>query len=96
MNQQPPEHGDEDALAEIIRRIVRVAAPERIVLFGSAARGEAGPDSDLDLLVIKPGHYHRGRVTDAIYRSLIGVGRRWTWWWSRRRTSSGTGMPGGW
>src|SRR5215218_11364550 len=75
MNQQPPEHRGDEALAEIIRRIVRVAAPERIVLFGSAARGKAGPDSDLDLLVIKPGCYHRGRLTDAIYRSLIGVGR---------------------
>jgi predicted nucleotidyltransferase len=74
MNQQTPENHD-DALAEIIRRIVRVAAPERIVLFGSAARGEQGPDSDLDLLVIKPGRYHRGRLTDAIYRSLIGVGQ---------------------
>ena len=73
MNQQPPEHGGNDVLAEIIRRIVQVAAPERIVLFGSAARGEAGPDSDLDLLVIKPGQYHRGRLTDAIYRCLIGV-----------------------
>jgi predicted nucleotidyltransferase len=73
VNEQP--RGDGDALAEIIRRIVRVAAPERIVLFGSAARGEAGPESDLDLLVIKPGRYHRGRLTDAIYRSLIGVGR---------------------
>ena len=75
MDQQPPENRGDDALAEIIRRIVRVAAPERIVLFGSAARGEAGPDSDLDLLVIKPGRYHRGQLTDAIYRSLIGVGR---------------------
>jgi predicted nucleotidyltransferase len=54
---------------------VRVAAPERIVLFGSAARGEAGQDSDLDLLVITPGRYHRGRLTDAINRSLIGVGQ---------------------
>ena len=34
-----------------------------------------GPASDLDLLVIKPGRYHRGRLTEAIYRSLIGVGR---------------------
>ncbi len=73
MNEQPG--GDGDVLAEVVRRIVRVAAPERIVLFGSAARGQAGPDSDLDLLAIKPGHYHRGRLTDAIYRSLIGVGQ---------------------
>ena len=73
VNEQP--RGDGDVLAEVVRRIVRVAAPERIVLFGSAARGEAGSDSDLDLLVIKPGRYHRGRLTDAIYRSLIGVGQ---------------------
>lgn len=64
-----------DALAEIIRRIVQVAAPERIVLFGSGARGEAGPHSDLDLLVIKRGRFHRGRLTEDIYECLIGVGR---------------------
>lgn len=62
-------------LAEIVRRIVRVAAPQRIILFGSAARGEAGPDSDLDLLVIKSGQYHRGQLTEEIYISLIGAGR---------------------
>jgi hypothetical protein len=33
-----------------------------------------GPDSDVDLLVIKPGRFRRGRVTDAIYRSLRGAG----------------------
>ena len=36
----------------LIRSIVATYAPRRIVLFGSAARGEAGPDSDLDLLVV--------------------------------------------
>ncbi len=75
MSQQPPENRGDDALAEIIRHIVRVAAPERIVLFGSAARREEGPASDLDLLVIKPGRYHRGQLTEEIYLSLIGVGR---------------------
>jgi uncharacterized protein len=73
VNEQP--RGDGDVLAEVVRRIVRVAAPERIVLFGSAARGEAGPDSDLDLLVIKSGDYHRGRLTEEIYMSLIGAGQ---------------------
>ena len=73
MTGQPTENRDGDALAEIIRRIVRVAAPERIILFGSAARGEAGSDSDLDLLVIKPGRFHRGRLTEEIYMHLIGV-----------------------
>jgi len=60
-------------LAEVVRRIVEVAAPERIVLFGSAARGEAGPGSDLDLLVVKAGCRHR-RLASAIYGNLMGVG----------------------
>ena len=63
-----------DVLDEVIRRIVRVADPEKIILFGSAARGESGPNSDLDLLVIKSGPTHRGRLTEAIYMNLIGVG----------------------
>ena len=41
--------------------------------FGSAARGEMGPNSDLDLLVIKGGKFNRGRVTTAIYRHLAGA-----------------------
>lgn len=69
------EDRDGEVLAEIVRRIVEVAAPERIVLFGSAARGEAGPSSDLDLLVIKSGAYHRGQLTEEIYMSLIGAGQ---------------------
>lgn len=73
MPEHPTDDRDEDALAEVIRRIVRVAAPERIILFGSTARGEAGPHSDLDLLVIKSGQYHNGRLTEEIYRSLYGV-----------------------
>ena len=54
---------DRRQLSEIIRRIVKVAAPEKIILFGSAARGEMGPNSDVDLLVIKRGKFHRGRLT---------------------------------
>ena len=52
MTEQPPT--DREVLAEIVRRIVRVAAPERIILFGSAARGETGPGSDLDLPRTRP------------------------------------------
>jgi excisionase family DNA binding protein len=39
-------------LAEIVRRLREAYEPERIYLFGSAARGEAGPDSDYDLLLV--------------------------------------------
>ena len=42
-------------LREVVRRVVEAAEPDRIILFGSAARGQMGRDSDLDLLVIKGG-----------------------------------------
>jgi predicted nucleotidyltransferase len=62
-----------DLLAEVVRRIVEVARPDRIILFGSAARGEMTPDSDLDLLVVKRGVEHRRRLAQLIYRRLLGV-----------------------
>jgi predicted nucleotidyltransferase len=42
----------EPLLAEIVRRLVKAIEPERIYLFGSMARGDAGPDSDYDILVL--------------------------------------------
>ena len=63
----------EDILQEIVRRIVAAVRPEKIILFGSAAREQMGPDSDLDLLVIKPCG-HRRRTARKIERSLIGIG----------------------
>ena len=42
-----------EKIAEAVRRLVEAARPVRIILFGSRARGEAGTDSDLDLLVIE-------------------------------------------
>jgi predicted nucleotidyltransferase len=63
---------DPAILADVVRRVVEAARPEKIVLFGSAARGTMGPDSDLDLLVIKGGKFNRHRVTTAIYRRLSG------------------------
>ncbi len=65
----------QDVLADIIRRIVEVARPERIILFGSAARGTMTRDSDIDLLVVTRGPAHRGHLTEDIYMNLIGVGQ---------------------
>jgi predicted nucleotidyltransferase len=45
---------EDNDLNEILRRLVAAYQPERIYLFGSAARGEARPDSDYDLLVVVP------------------------------------------
>jgi predicted nucleotidyltransferase len=62
----------EELLQEIVRRVVAAVKPEKIILFGSAARGEMGPDSDVDLLVIKQCG-HRRKTARKIERSLIGT-----------------------
>jgi predicted nucleotidyltransferase len=41
-------------IAEAGRRLANAAPDAKVILFGSHARGEAQPDSDLDLLVIEP------------------------------------------
>lgn len=38
--------------SELLDAVVAYFAPHQVILFGSAARGEAGPDSDIDLLVV--------------------------------------------
>jgi predicted nucleotidyltransferase len=64
----------EDILTESVRRIVEGVHPKKIILFGSATRGEIGPDSDLDLLIIIPSGGHRRKTAQTIYRKMIGVG----------------------
>ena len=41
-------------IREMVKRIVAQFRPERIILFGSHARATAGPDSDVDLLIVMP------------------------------------------
>ena len=51
----PEKAADIDAtVAEMVRRIADQFSPERILLFGSRARGEAGTHSDVDLLIVMP------------------------------------------
>jgi predicted nucleotidyltransferase len=49
-----PSASVKEAIEEMVRRIVERFDPERIILFGSHARGTANPDSDIDLLVVMP------------------------------------------
>jgi len=44
----------DEALAAIVARVVELYRPERVYLFGSKARGDAGPDSDYDVLAVVP------------------------------------------
>jgi len=62
----------EQKIQEIVRRIVEVARPEKIILFGSAARGELGPNSDVDVMVVKSG-VRRRKLAGDIYMNLFGV-----------------------
>jgi predicted nucleotidyltransferase len=65
----------EGPLAEIVRRLVEAYQPRRIYLFGSMARGDAGPDSDYDLLVIVPDDaLPERRRSKLAYEALRGTG----------------------
>ena len=63
------------ALAEVVRRLIAVYDPGRVYLFGSRARGEAGLDSDYDLLLVVPDtappERRRSRLT---HETLWGTG----------------------
>ena len=63
---------DPKTLREIVRRIVEIAQPEKIILFGSAALGRMGPDSDIDLLIVKDG-VDAFDLMRLIYKNLYGV-----------------------
>ena len=61
-------------LAEMVNRLVATLNPRRIYLFGSQARGDAGPDSDYDLLLLvddasEPAY----RLSQRGYRALRGI-----------------------
>jgi predicted nucleotidyltransferase len=62
-------------LAEAVKRLIEAYAPERVYLFGSSARGEAGPDSDYDLLLVVPDDAPPERKRSRLaYESLWGTG----------------------
>lgn len=62
-------------LQRIVERVVEAVKPLRIVLFGSAARGTMGPDSDIDLLVVMPDGCDRNRTAGELYVKVRGIGR---------------------
>jgi predicted nucleotidyltransferase len=65
---------DESVLAEVVRRLVEAVDPDKILLFGSRARGDSRSDSDLDLLIVKDSVELRHRRTVPAYRALRGLG----------------------
>jgi len=63
----------EELLDEVVRRLLRAGSPHKIVLFGSRARGDARPDSDLDLLILEDSELPRYKRSPRYYHALAGV-----------------------
>lgn len=61
-------------LKQLIQAIVEKVHPIRIILFGSMARGTAGPDSDIDLMVVMPNGTHRRHTRQKLHRDIPGIG----------------------
>ena len=63
-----------EILDKLVERIVALTSPVKIILFGSQARGQGQPDSDLDLLVVKKevnDQYHEALRLDRALRDLM-------------------------
>jgi predicted nucleotidyltransferase len=63
----------QNAIAVMVERIADRFKPDRIILFGSRARGDAAPDSDVDLLVVMPSCDDRKALTISIMKSLADL-----------------------
>ena len=63
-----------EMIEEIVRRVTTAVHPLRVVLFGSAARGEMGPRSDIDLLIVVPDGTHRRDASRKAFIALSGLG----------------------
>ena len=63
----------ESLLSEVVRRILAVGSPRKVVLFGSWARDEGRRDSDLDLLIVEDSDLPRHKRAARYYCALAGV-----------------------
>lgn len=65
---------DEQVIEETVRRILSVARPDRIILFGSAATGQLTRDSDIDLLVLEASPGNTREESIRLREALRGLG----------------------
>ena len=63
----------ESDVKAVVKRIVDAVHPLRVVLFGSAVRGEMGPDSDVDVLVVMPEGTNRRQTAQYVHTQLFGI-----------------------
>jgi predicted nucleotidyltransferase len=64
---------DEIVIRDLSQQIVAAVHPLRIILFGSAAGGQARADSDIDLVVVMSEGTHRRRTAQLLCRTIHGI-----------------------
>lgn len=64
---------DENLLKDLVERILKVTQPEKIILFGSYARGEATEESDIDILIIQNSDLPRYKRSTQVRLALKGL-----------------------
>ncbi len=72
MIEKPP-IDDAQLYGEIVHRLVQTAAPDTVIVFGSRARGDHRPESDVDILVVAESDKPRYARSGSIYSALAGL-----------------------
>jgi predicted nucleotidyltransferase len=67
-----PVHLDAKTTDDLVSRIVDAVHPLRILVFGSAAQGQMGRDSDIDVMVVMPDGAHCLNTAQHLYQQMIG------------------------
>jgi predicted nucleotidyltransferase len=65
---------NQNDIDQLVKSVVEAVQPLKIILFGSAARGNATADSDVDLLVVMPEGIHRRETARYLYKLLGETG----------------------
>lgn len=60
-------------LEKILKKILEIITPEKVILFGSRAKGSNEKDSDYDILIVKSGIANKREISRKIYRNLLGT-----------------------
>lgn len=60
-------------LEKILKKILEIITPEKVILFGSRATGLNEKDSDYDILIVKSGVKNKREISRKIYRNLLGT-----------------------
>jgi len=63
---------DQEVINKLVQTVVKAVNPLKIILFGSALKGEMGKDSDVDILVVMPDGTHRRKTAQELHFKMQG------------------------